>query len=152
MPERWTGTRTQRQGAVLMQHGRSASRLRGGSKRSISSLQAFPNRRLAKIASLDGPCTILQQSHAKKHSCRQRKTFFPSPGFLLENWKNQTSSMRRDQEPFLFLFSPILQTYEVKSSYECSSLSFDAFPRASDMAVCHSKLPAMCRRAHPRVA
>jgi len=45
-----------------MQHGRSASRLRGGSKRSISSLQAFPNRRLAKIASLDGPCTILQQS------------------------------------------------------------------------------------------
>ena len=55
-----------------MQHGRSASRLRGGSKRSISSLQAFPNRRLAKIASLDGPCTILQQSHNVWVECPQK--------------------------------------------------------------------------------
>ena len=40
--------------------------------------------------------------------------------------------MRRAQEPFLFLFSPILQPCEVNSPYEYSSLSFDAFFRVLD--------------------
>ena len=40
--------------------------------------------------------------------------------------------MRQAQEPFLFLFSPILQPCDVKSPYECSSLSSDAFFRVLD--------------------